>query len=258
MGLMNAIGSGLGKVGTGLGRFSEFLYPVDPNMAAGIDPGQLAQLRRAAMLRTGLGMMTASNNGEGLGGALLAGLQVGGGPLDEYVRTAYTNRQRQRSEDKADARYTEERNYRLERDRLADERAAAAAKRQADQDAAEQRWRETLARLQEKGLGIKAVGASEDAARAERIRQQDAEVNAILKKAQAEKRALTRDEMLTIQAIRGNSLGSALGGDLLSTLMMGGGLMGGGLQVPGMGTGAAPTKDDVWNAFNQPPAALAR
>src|SRR5690606_30958672 len=131
---------------------------------------------------------------------------------------------------------------------VTDARTAAAAARQDRLDEAEERWRQRQLGLRERELGIKSVGAEEDAARAARIREQDAQVNAILQLAEAQKRPLTRDEMLRIQVLRGNSLSSAMQPDLMSLLMSGGlgsglGAGLGGMQGPG-NSGAGPSSAD--------------
>jgi hypothetical protein len=136
--ILQMIGSGLGRagaaVGRGLGRVSETLYPVDPSMAGAITPQQLAALRKGAMLRMGLGMMAAGEEGAGLGGSILTGLQMGGGPLDQFIATAYGNAEKRRAEEKEDSRYESEREYRLKRDEQ------QFTQRQAEQQAAQERW----------------------------------------------------------------------------------------------------------------------
>lgn len=255
MNILQMLGNGLGRagqaIGRGVGRAGEFLYPVDPNMVAeaGIGPEQLAQMRKAAMFRTGLGMMAGGEQGAGLGGSILAGLATGGDPFQQIITTSYGNAQKRRAEDKADTRYTEERNYKLERDKLEDERNNRIQDRLEQAQKDEQAYRERVLKLQKEGLGIKAVGAEEDRVKAEILKEQNARVKAILDKAEQEKRPLTTQEMTLIQAIRGNSLSTAM--DPLRALLGGMGMGGEGMGLPGAG-GAAVTPKAVMDAWRAP------
>jgi hypothetical protein len=129
MSILSALGKGLG----GIGRFVQntaapALFPVDPTLAAGIDPQQIAQMRKGAMLRAGLGMLDGQSFSEGLGQASQ--------PMERAMMVAYENSQRKQSESKADSRYDSERSHRLEREKLEDSRAERTQSRLEAADAA--------------------------------------------------------------------------------------------------------------------------
>jgi hypothetical protein len=122
-GFMGRVG---GAIRSGLGRLGETIAPVDASTAANIDPEHLKQLRRQALMQSGLGMLAASGN-NGFGPSVAAGLGQGIGGFNKGVGTAYeraiqaqeTKRQQDR-QGVLDTRYNEEQLYRRERDSESD------------------------------------------------------------------------------------------------------------------------------------------
>jgi hypothetical protein len=137
---------------SGLGNLRDSLTPIDPRMAEGMDPEHVKQLRNQAILRMGLGMMSASGQGAGFGQALAAGLGQGVGGFNKDVEGAYERgvdaRAEKRDEDREkelDKRFFDERGYRRDRDSLEDKRW------QAEFDATNDYRRKTLAASQNRG-----------------------------------------------------------------------------------------------------------
>ena len=115
------------KLGGGLGRLRDRVTPVDPSIAANMDPNYLKQLRNQAIFRTGIGMMGASER-NGFGGSLAAGLGAGLGNFQGEVNNAYVRQQKaaevKREEDRQallDQRFLEERGYKRNRDSIEDQ-----------------------------------------------------------------------------------------------------------------------------------------
>ena len=90
--LVPAGGGWLSRIGDGLRNFGNgAMLPNNPNAAGAMDPEQLAQLRKASMLQAGLGMMAASERGAGFGGAALAGLGQGTNTYNSILQQSYQN-----------------------------------------------------------------------------------------------------------------------------------------------------------------------
>jgi hypothetical protein len=140
------------KISGGLGRVGAALFPVDPN--TGMTADQIKQLRTNAMMQMGLGMLGASSKGQGFGASLAAGYGLAQGNIQGSMQQAYENAMANRAETRAvdrekrldeqadraqkhqewlethtldretvaDERYAGEREYKLEQDRLAQDR----------------------------------------------------------------------------------------------------------------------------------------
>jgi hypothetical protein len=111
----------------GLGNMRDSLTPIDPRMVEGMDPAHVKQLRNQAMLRMGLGMMSASGQGAGFGESLAAGLGQGVGGFNKDIEGVYERGVEARKEKRAvdrqaieDGRYTEQLDYRRGRDAESD------------------------------------------------------------------------------------------------------------------------------------------
>lgn len=153
------------RISGGLGRVGNALFPIDPN--TGMSKQQIDQLRTNAMMQMGLGMMGASSRGAGFGESLARGYGLAQGNVQGAMQQAYENAMKNRAENRAinreerddarldsqqahqqwlqehtlareqtaDERYGAEREYRMEQDKLAQERWKAEQEAQA-------RWRE--------------------------------------------------------------------------------------------------------------------
>lgn len=117
------------KLMQGLGRLRDGLTPVDPSIASQMDPEYLKQLRNQAMLRMGVGMMSAAGGGANLGQALAAGLGQGQGGFGKDIENAYQVGKSQRAERRqderdfiGDQRYERTWDYNTGRDTKLDER----------------------------------------------------------------------------------------------------------------------------------------
>ncbi len=148
------------RVMGGLGRARDALTPLDPRAAQDMDPAYVKQLRNQAMLRMGLGMMSASGQGAGFGEALAAGLGQGVGGFNKDVEGAYQKGVEARAEKrdvdreaKLDSRYTDQLGYSRGRDKVLDERDERNFK------ATEQYRKDSLASL-ERRAASKAPGVS--------------------------------------------------------------------------------------------------
>jgi hypothetical protein len=114
------------KLMQGLGRVRDGLTPVDPNVASQMDPEYLKQMRNQAMLRMGLGMMSAAGGGANFGQALAAGLGQGQGGFNKDIEATYQRGVDQRAEKRKidreaelDKRFFDERGYERQRGRQA-------------------------------------------------------------------------------------------------------------------------------------------
>jgi len=111
-------------------RLSSGFFPVDPE-ASGLSPDQASGLRRNAMVRLGLGMLAAREQGAGFGGAAAAGLGNAQQYLHSTLQTAFQNNRlkaqqahQQAREKIEDDRYASAQAHQLEREKAADARAA--------------------------------------------------------------------------------------------------------------------------------------
>lgn len=112
----------------GMQKLGEGLNPIDPRIAASMDPNYLQQLRSQSMLNMGLGMMGAAHQGASFGGAANAGLGQGqavfGKSVDDAYQTGKYQREQRRLDDRtavADQRYADENAYQHGRDKISDE-----------------------------------------------------------------------------------------------------------------------------------------
>jgi hypothetical protein len=122
------------RVMGGLGRARDSLTPVDPRVAENMDPQHLKQLRNQAMLKMGLGMMSASGQGAGFGESLAAGLGQGVGGFNKDIEGTYQRGVEARAE-KRD----------IDREKELDKRYYEQTGRQRDRDSvADRQWRETF------------------------------------------------------------------------------------------------------------------
>jgi hypothetical protein len=122
------------RVMGGLGRARDSLTPVDPRVAENMDPQHLKQLRNQAMLKMGLGMMSASGQGAGFGESLAAGLGQGVGGFNKDIEGTYQRGVEARAE-KRD----------IDREKELDKRYYEQTGRQRDRDSvADKQWRETF------------------------------------------------------------------------------------------------------------------
>lgn len=115
------------KLMGGLGRVRDGLTPIDPRAEAEMDPEYVKQLRNQAMLKMGLGMMSAANQGGGFGTSLAAGMGLGQGSFNKDVEGSYQRgvaaREERREDDRQaelDKRFYEERGYKRDRDSVED------------------------------------------------------------------------------------------------------------------------------------------
>jgi hypothetical protein len=127
------LGGVMDKIGAGL-------FPVDSRAAAAIGPEALAQQRNQALMRMGLGMMSASSQGAGLGESALFGMNNAQQSLDGALQRGYENAREARAEQRqserdaaSDERYSNERQYQLDRDVIEDARAESQMAAQAEQ-----------------------------------------------------------------------------------------------------------------------------
>jgi hypothetical protein len=113
----------------GMDKLSQGLNPVDPRVAASMDPAYLQQLRNNAMLKMGIGMMGAAGSGGRFNQAVAAGLgssQAGfGKDIEEAYQVGKETRAEKRAierQDTADQRYEAETAYSHNRDDINDKR----------------------------------------------------------------------------------------------------------------------------------------
>ncbi len=150
------------RIQGGLGKLRDGLTPVDPRVAATMDPAYLQQLRNNAMLQMGLGMMSTAHQGGRFGESLASGLGQAQGGFGRGIENAYQVGKQERQEKRLDerqaledARYGEGLGYERNRDLKADERSERDFK-------ATQEWRkEQLKSLKERAeIRSKPPGAS--------------------------------------------------------------------------------------------------
>lgn len=148
------------KLMGGLGRVRDGLTPIDPRAEAEMDPQYVKQLRNQAMLKMGLGMMSAANQGGGFGTSLAAGLGQSQGSFNKDVEGSYQRgvaaREERRETDRQaelDKRFYEERGYKRDRDSVEDKQW------QSTFDANQQYRKDTLASL-ERRAAAKAPGVT--------------------------------------------------------------------------------------------------
>lgn len=141
----------------GLGRLRDGLTPIDPRVAAQMDPNYVKQLRSQAIMNMGLGMMSAAGRGGGFGESLAQGIGGGQQGLSRNIEDAYRvgvqDRQERRQIDRdaiGDARYEDQTKYGRGRDATMD----ARHDRERGQDLA---YRE-----QQAGMESRRVAAYED------------------------------------------------------------------------------------------------
>jgi hypothetical protein len=118
------------RIRGGLGKVGENLFPID--QAYGMTPEQQKQARQAALMKMGLGMMAASNNGARFGDAASFGLGSAQTSLTGALQRGYENArqaredQRQQQADKdAQDRYDAQQSHMLEREKVSDQRYQA-------------------------------------------------------------------------------------------------------------------------------------
>jgi hypothetical protein len=114
------------RISGGFGRVGQALFPGDPN--SGLSPEQQEALRRQAIMRMGLGMMSASNQGAGFGQALAAGFGQASTDMRGAMQRSYENAMRNRAEVRAERR----------EDR--DDARAVRDEARADREQAHQQW----------------------------------------------------------------------------------------------------------------------
>jgi hypothetical protein len=117
------------KAMAGLGNLRDGLTPMDPRMAEGMDPNYVKQLRNQAMLKMGLGMMSAAQGGARFGQALGAGIGQAQHGFGRDIEQGYQVSKEQRAEKRQtertaieDQRYTDEWGYNVDRDTKLDAR----------------------------------------------------------------------------------------------------------------------------------------
>lgn len=132
--------------GRGFSRLGEGLFAPDPSM--GVDPAAVQRARQNAIMQLGLGLMAGKGGLASFSGAQ----ETFGGAM----QNAFQNAERKRLEKKGDDRYEADRKYTLERDKVEDTRAEAAARARAEQLAAERD-------LAERRLRIEGSRATRDA-----------------------------------------------------------------------------------------------
>jgi hypothetical protein len=156
--LIDRIQGGLGKVG-------ENMFPID--QAYGMTPEQQKQARQAALMKMGLGMMAASNNGARFGDAASFGLGQAQTSLSGALQRGYENaREKRRDEriqaqqDTENARYAVDQSNQIERQRIEDARhqdeqdrklhqQEIENKRAADELAATAKYRDQTLKIQQ-------------------------------------------------------------------------------------------------------------
>lgn len=154
-------------------KISAGLFPVDSRAAEAIGPEALKQQRNQALMRMGLGMMAASNQGAGLGESLFTGLNSAQNSLDGALQRGYENareaRQEQRTlerEKVADQRYDAERQYQIDRDTIEDKRAEAQMAAQTEQRKLQleqqRQQQEALAQYRKDTLAARQASANDD------------------------------------------------------------------------------------------------
>lgn len=157
------------RMNAGLGRVSNALFPMNPQLTAGMDPAYVQQMQNNAMLQLGLGMAAKGRQpGATFGSALGAGLGQAQGDLMGAMQTAYQNARQARAdtraesrEDRLDARQQWLEDHTLDREKTQDERyqteqdyrlkqADQAQKRWETEQAAQAQWRQD--QLQERTM----------------------------------------------------------------------------------------------------------
>lgn len=180
------------RLNAGLGQA---LFPINPQVAQGVDPSYVSQLQNNALLKLGLGMASAGREpGATFGAALGAGLGRASNDLDGAMQTAYQNARQARADRRADT--AEERQldqadraqahqqwletHTLDREKTQDDRAAEdrqfrlqqaeqAQRRWDAEQKAQQQWRQdqldarnagtvpTGYRLKQDGTGLEPI-----------------------------------------------------------------------------------------------------
>lgn len=137
------------KIAAGLGRMRDNALPVDPAVAGQMSPEAVKQMRKQALLQSGLGMIGASSQGGNFGTSLATGLGQGINGFNRNVDAAYdrgVEAQQQRRRDQiqtaSDRRYEEEQQHRAEREKVSDQRD------QRDFDATQQYRKDSLKSLE--------------------------------------------------------------------------------------------------------------
>lgn len=161
---------GLGRQQGFMDKLKSGLFPVDSRAAEAIGPEALAQQRNQALMRMGLGMMSASSQGAGFGESALFGMNTAQSSLDGALQRGYENareaRQEQRVERNAakqDERYSAEWERTLKQDEVAAARDERNFSQQAElrklqlqqqqqQQEATERYRDQMLRLREAGI----------------------------------------------------------------------------------------------------------
>ena len=138
---------GLGRPGF-MDKIQAGLFPVDSRAAEAIGPEALKQQRNQALMRMGLGMMSASSQGGGLGESALFGLNSAQQSLDGALQRGYENARESRQEQRqverqqiADDRYDKEFSYKQQQDQAEQERADRAFERSMSLDDRALQWR---------------------------------------------------------------------------------------------------------------------
>lgn len=117
------------RFSNGLGRLSQSLFPMDQATTQSVAPDQLQALRSNALMQLGLGMLATSGRGGNFGESALAGYNQAQTSLQSAMQNAYQNASRNRAEQRevereqrGEARYNNEQSYRIEQDKLAQDR----------------------------------------------------------------------------------------------------------------------------------------
>jgi hypothetical protein len=142
------------RIGQGLGRVSSAMFPVDPS--TGLTADQTRQLQTNALMQMGLGMLGSSSQGAGFGEAAAKGYGLAQGNLQGRLQQNYENSMANRAETRAvnreerdDARLDSQlarqqwlEDHTLGREKTVDERYDADRQYRMEQDkVAQERWR---------------------------------------------------------------------------------------------------------------------
>lgn len=214
----------LSNIGTaiqgGLGRFGQAAFPIAGAEQMGMTPDQVQAMQKQAMLRMGLGMLAANNQGMGFGRSALAGLGSGA----DYMQNASAQnlqalklkqdaaeRDYQRSRDtKTDEFRTKQ--IGLEERRVAADEAQAKAQAEYRTSALELQGRQAYAEI----ARLRAQGGF-DAARTRQLEQTQKRLQELLTKP-----TKSEDDWREIQILSGHGLSSAVQSDPFGGVGLGG------------------------------------
>lgn len=108
------------SISGGLGKLGGAMLPVDPRVAATMDPEYLKSMRSNALMQMGLGMMANASQGGRFGEAVATGVGLGQGGFNRGIQDQYERGVTERAEQRADNRE----NRQIERDTVSDQRYA--------------------------------------------------------------------------------------------------------------------------------------